>query len=321
MDIRRESVLKNIKQSLKKTILYRAFLWIEWQEGKRFPIRKAKRNYKKVFNKELNLENPQALTEKINWLKLFDYPKNPLVILAGDKWGLRTFLEERGLSYLSTPVLFVYDSIDEICWDSLPEKFAIKKSNASAFNILITKKDEADEKEVKEMIKRWLKTPFGYLTGEHHYEKMQPKIIVEKFIENIGKEWRIICINGKPEVLQTALWAGGHEESNKAGRLERGLIYSDFDGRILGVWDCQIEGVRESYVIGEKLNLPSDFPEMLELSTVLSKDFPFVRVDFFHGENRLILGELTFTPANGFGKYPESILNNLGEKLILPKQL
>ena len=312
-------MLKSIKRVVKKTLLYRVYLWILCQEGKKFPILKAKRNYKKVFNKKLNLDNPQTLTEKINWLKLFHYPNDPLVILAGDKRGLRTFLEERGLLHLSSPVLMVFDSVDEICWDSLPEKFVLKKSNASAFNILVTQKDEADEREVRKTMKRWFKTPFGYLTGEHHYEKMPPKVIVEKYIENIGKEWRILCVNGKPEVLQTVLWADEHKTSTKTGGLERGLIYSDFDGKILGVWDYGVEGVRESYAIGEKIKLPSDFPQMLELSTILSKDFPFVRVDFFHGENRLILGELTFTPANGFGKYPECILKDLGEKLILPQ--
>ena len=309
----------NVKQLLKRTILYRVYRWILQQEGKRFPVLKAKREYKKVFQRKLNLNNPQFFTEKVNWLKLFYYPNDPLAILAGDKWGLHTFLKEKGLSKISSPILYVFDSVEEICWESLPDKFVVKKSNASAFNIVVRDKKGADETEIMNTVKRWMKTPFGYQTGEHHYEKMQPKIIIERFIENVGKEWRLLCINGKPEILMTVHWDEDNQTNTKVGHLERGLIYSDLEGVILDVRDHGIDEVKKSYAIRERLELPIDLPEMIELSKVLSEDFPFVRVDFFHGEGRLILGELTFTPANGFGQYIQSIEGGLGEKLILPR--
>jgi hypothetical protein len=315
----KDEMLRKIKQLLKKTIVYSCYQWGLGQEGKWFPAFKAKREYKKKFRKELNLVNPQTLTEKINWLKLYYYPKDSLAILAGDKWGLQTFLRERGLSELAPPILHVYDSVEDICWELLPDKFVIKKSNASGYNIVITDKKEADYETVKHTIAGWMKTPFGYFSGEHHYEKMQPKIVIEKYMKNIGKEWRIWCVVGKPEILTAIHWSDDDETDVKIGHSERGQIFSNLKGEIIDVLDYGIEEVKRKYTIGGMLELPSDFDKMIELSKILSKDFPFVRVDFYHGEDRLVLGELTFTPLSGFGQYAQSIEEGLGRKLELPE--
>jgi hypothetical protein len=45
--------------------------------------------------------------------------------------------------------------VEDICWESLPDKFVIKKNNASAYNIVVTDKDKADEKEVKKQMNRY----------------------------------------------------------------------------------------------------------------------------------------------------------------------
>jgi hypothetical protein len=215
--------------------------WVSIQEGKWFPVHKAKRRYKKAFGKPLNLDNPQALTEKINWLKLFYFPNDPLTILAGDKWGKHMFLKEKGLSRLASPILYAFDSVDEICWETLPNKFVIKKSNASGFNITITDKNKADERKVIKQMKRYMKIPFGYLLGNICNEKMQPKIIIEKYIEDIDKEWRLFCVNGKPEVLLMVHWIEGDKTHVKKGHLERGRIFTNLEGEILDIMDDDIE--------------------------------------------------------------------------------
>ena len=42
---------------------------------------------------------------------------------------------------------------------------------------------------------------------------------------------------------------------------------------------------------------------MTNLATKLSKDYPFVRVDFYNIEGRIVFGELTFTPGGGVSKF------------------
>jgi hypothetical protein len=119
-------MLGDFKSQLKRTELYKVYKklkldvvywkvrnkvhsWLLAQEGKWFPAFIAKRIYKKRLGKKLNLDNTQALAEKICWLKLSYYPKNPLAILVGDKRGLHAFLEERGLSRIAPSLLHVFD--------------------------------------------------------------------------------------------------------------------------------------------------------------------------------------------------------------------
>ena len=42
---------------------------------------------------------------------------------------------------------------------------------------------------------------------------------------------------------------------------------------------------------------------MLQLASVLSEDFPFVRVDLYEVGGKVYFGELTFTPSNGMDPY------------------
>ena len=47
----------------------------------------------------------------------------------------------------------------------------------------------------------------------------------------------------------------------------------------------------------EEIESPSSYKKMLHYAKILSKEFEFVRVDFYEEKGKPILGELTFTPA------------------------
>ena len=48
-----------------------------------------------------------------------------------------------------------------------------------------------------------------------------------------------------------------------------------------------------------EFKLPDSLKTMAEYARILSKPFPFVRVDFYFANNKIYFGEITFTPANG----------------------
>lgn len=48
---------------------------------------------------------------------------------------------------------------------------------------------------------------------------------------------------------------------------------------------------------------PNSLSQMIDSSLRLSEGFPFVRVDFYDGKNKLIFGEMTFTPVGGLATY------------------
>src|SRR5699024_5289395 len=68
------------------------------------------------------------------------------------------------------------------------------------------------------------------------------------------------------------------------------------------------------------INRPSQLTKMIEYARKLSADFPFVRVDLYNVENKVIFGELTFTPAACLSKaHNEKSDIYFGSLLDLPK--
>ena len=47
------------------------------------------------FKRPLNLKAPRTLNEKIMWLKLNTYSRDPLVAQCADKWRVREYVEAR----------------------------------------------------------------------------------------------------------------------------------------------------------------------------------------------------------------------------------
>lgn len=59
----------------------------------------------------------------------------------------------------------------------------------------------------------------------------------------------------------------------------------------------------------------------LSKTKILSRDFPFVRVDFFEVNEKLYIGEMTFYPGNGMEPFnPCEWDRKLGNLLKLPEK-
>ena len=72
--------------------------------------------------------------------------------------------------------------------------------------------------------------------------------------------------------------------------------------------------------LGNKINKPFNLDEMKEIAEILSKDFPFVRVDLYSINGKINFGELTFYPWSGYVQFtPEKFDFEIGKKIILSK--
>ena len=66
---------------------------------------------------------------------------------------------------------------------------------------------------------------------------------------------------------------------------------------------------------------PKMYDTMVKLAEQLSKDIPFVRVDFYEIDGHLYFGELTFFHHGGLGEiHPDEYKIILGDKIILPSK-
>ena len=78
--------------------------------------------------------------------------------------------------------------------------------------------------------------------------------------------------------------------------------------------------VRDDYKDIGEIKMPECLPEMIEASNVLSREFPFVRVDFFLIGDEYKFAELTFTPgACMMPLNPKKYDDEWGAMLELPR--
>lgn len=241
--------------------------------------------YKVVLHKRLNLKNPQSFNEKIQWMKLYYYPKNSLVINGADKYKVREYIEQKGYGSKLVPLLGVWDRAENIEWNELPERFVLKCNHGCAYNIVVADKKDLDKIATERKLNEWLKEDFGAFNIELHYSAIKHhRIICEEFLGDKITDYKFFCFNGEPYCIYVS------NDLIHDRQAQIGFFY--LDGKKMPLR-------RDDYADIPEVTLPAFFSEMKVAAEVLSKDFPFVRVDFFVANNTWYFAELTFTPGAG----------------------
>lgn len=259
--------------------------------------------FRKVVGYKLNLKKPHTFNEKIQWLKLYEWPNNELAIKCADKYGVRDYLKDKHMDKYLNELLGVWNNADDINFDKLPKQFALKCTHGCGYNIIVDDKETLDIEKTRKQLNKWLKEDFGKFNAEPHYSKMKPKIICEKYLGGNITDYKFYFFNGKFEFMYIASGFGKGDDER--------ITMFDKEGNIAPFR-------RTDYKIMPDAKLPKHFEEMKKLGVELAKDFVFVRVDWFEENNKIYFGELTFTPCGGMMKIePIEYDEILGEKLII----
>lgn len=255
---------------------------------------------------KLNIKNPITFNEKLQWIKLYD--KNPLMPKCVDKFLVRDYVEKKGYSNILNDLLWSGFNPEEIPFDKLPDKFVIKATHGSTFNIVCTDKSKINKSDVIKKCKKWLKVKFLPCYGEWFYGIEKPRIVIEKYIESDNEygllDYKFFCFNGKVRCIYVS--------SSKIYDDNYYIDYYDEKWNLLPL-------KRTGHKSMGKIEAPSKFDEMKKIAEDLSKDFNHVRVDFFFENNKIYFGEMTFTTSAGFGKIdPFEYDVKMGNWLHLP---
>lgn len=251
------------------------------------PTLYVKLQYKYITHHKLNLKNPTRYTEKLQHLRLYEYPKNELVKKCASRVDVRDYLSSIGLEEYLIPCLGIYDKFDDIDFNKLPSQFVMKCSHASGFNYIVKDKNNIDKKILQKKFDKWLKTNYGKKTIEMHYAKIKPQIIIEQYIGNIANlptEYKIHVFNGVAKYLYVVTGRGIDIRYNNYY-----IDWTPFDGAQFNGWK------KTDY----ELEKPKNYKKMVEIAELLAKPFPFVRVDLYNINGVIYFGEMTFTPAKG----------------------
>ena len=243
--------------------------------------------YRYITGKPLNLSKPATYTEKLQYLRYFVFPKDPLVIRGSDREAVREMLKEKGLKQYLIPSYGVYNRFEDIPWKRLPKQFVIKCTHASGFNHIVLDKHKVNRQQLKQTFRRWLKTDYGFTTLERHYSPIPRKIIIEKYLgidTSLPIEYKLHVFHGQVKYLYVVTGRGAdirytHFLSN----------WTPFPGGQFNGWQAS------DYPIIE----PPNFQTMIQVAEKLAAPYPFVRVDLYNLEGKIYFSELTFTPAKG----------------------
>ena len=113
---------------------------------------------KALLGYSLNLQKPETFNEKMNWLKLHD--RNPFYVQLVDKYEVKKIIAERLGSDYIIPNLGVWNSVDEIDFSRLPERFVLKCTHDSGSRVICTDKTRLDINKTKASLDEWLRKDY-----------------------------------------------------------------------------------------------------------------------------------------------------------------
>lgn len=247
--------------------------------------------WRKTMGYELDLKKPQLFNEKLQWLKLYD--RNPLYPTLVDKCEVKKWIAERIGEQYVIPTLAVYNSVDEIDLDALPNTFVLKCTHDSGSVVLCKDKSSFDLDAAKKKLNARMHYNYYWNAREWPYKHLKPRIIAEELMgddseHNKGglSDYKFTCFNGVAENVMACV--DRNEGDTK-------FFFYDRQWNLLPL-NIRGKNTDSNY----KLPKPACMDEMFEIASILSEGIPFLRVDMYCVNEKPYVGELTFFPSAGF---------------------
>lgn len=269
--------------------------------------------YKLGHGKKCNFDTPTLFTEKIQRYKYLYENKD--INRITDKVSFKEYIKGRLGDGHVIPMIGAWDNVEDFEkeWfkeDSIiPEEFVLK-SNLQGNGLcikIIHKKSETNFDDIKDEIASWLDVKNTLMNSiSRHLYWSKPMILAEQYMSNFKDQlydYKFFCFSGKIFCIYVAQDHFGQDGSH--------ISFYDI------AWN-KLDVQYGNHPVGDAVK-PKHYEEMIELAKKLSRDFPFVRVDFFDTDDKLYIAELTFDPGGGLTPYhPESFNKKLGDQFILP---
>lgn len=268
-----------------------------------------KRAYRAKMGKNLNLDEPLTLSEKIQWLKLYD--RNRLYYTLLDRYKVKKWVEKKiGAGHVAD-TYGVWNAVDWVEYFKCPEKSILKLTH-NLRGTFYCGKNETDFKKLK----RQMRKAFSYNAywkgngREWAYQYVDRRIMAEEYIPEIWKkgslEYRITCFNGRADIISVYK------------RISDNDILFELCGHYDREWNVLPFVVNNMEAEGS-VPKPDFLDKLIRYAETLASEMPFVRVDGYWIEDDYMFEGVTLCPYSGFLNFaPEDWDAAMGDKLELP---
>lgn len=264
--------------------------------------------WKQIMGYPLDLKHPKTFNEKLQWMKLYD--RNPEYTSLVDKLKVKGWVKDRIGEAHVIPTLAVYNSVDDINLDVLPNKFVLKCNHDSGGVIICSDKSSFDLKEAQAYLRKRMEHNFYWDYREWPYKDVERKVFAEAFIVDPNqvskgfqglRDFKFFCFGGIPRLMYIA--------NDRSETPTTDFFDMNFEPQPLYMQDPK-SPVQPS--------CPPHFEEMKRLASVLSDGFRQVRVDFYDTPEGVYFGEMTFFHSAGLSEvHPREWNLRMGEWIDL----
>jgi len=257
-----------------------------------------------IFPPALRMRHPVRFNHKLIWLKM-NY-RHPDAHRYADKLLVKELVSKAVGAHVVIPTLGSWEDPRQIDFAALPESFVLKANHGSGWNIMVPSKANFDTQAAQRTLGGWLSRNYFDIGREYQYSRISPRILAEPLLTARGGgallDYKFFCFGGEPQIVQVDFDRFTHHTRNYYSlsweRLPLRILYPNYEGPVAR---------------------PEALDEMILIARCLAVGFPFIRVDLYSLDGRVLFGELTFHPGGGFEPVtPDEWDRRLGDLLRLP---
>lgn len=243
--------------------------------------------YYKRRGRRPDFDNPTDLSEYI--MSGIFYRRNNDFARYTDKLAVRDYVVSKGLRHILPKCYGAWRHAWQIDWEALPQRFVLKANHGCGYNIFCTDSASFDRAGAAKRLERWLRCR-NYSRTQTHYSLIEPRVFAEEFIDDgsggLPSDYKFMCVRGEPLCVFLC-----RDRDVETGRVK--FYVFDDNWNYVPAWNTR------QHSDATLIPRPRNFEAMKEYARTLSRDFEFVRVDFYDTGERVLFGELTFTPDVG----------------------
>lgn len=255
--------------------------------------------YRCLMGHWINWKNPKTFSEKLQWLKVYGF--KPEYTRLVDKLAVKDYVSSKiGKEYI-IPTLGVWDRVEDIDWDALPDQFVLKTTHGGGGCgvVICADKTKFDKAKAIKKLETSMRTNAGHAYREKPYLNVPRKIIAEKFMAErkkdgvpIGKDlpdYKFFCFDGEPKYCQVI-----RDRSTKET-----IDFYDMEWNLMPFVGLNPVAKNGLNPVAKPLHIG----DMIKICRKLSANIKFSRIDLYVINDKEYFGEITLYPAAGLGKF------------------